>query len=128
MNGAKSGFFAVNIGVSKGKIYFRFYFLFLNDFEQYFEDNSVESLDMINNISDDVLDTYLKILILLYADDTVLISETVDGMQHMLNVFSDYCNTWKLHVNIDKNKVVIFSSRRDKTNVKFTFNDSDLEV
>jgi hypothetical protein len=49
------------------------------------------------------------IFILLYADDTVLISENVNGMQTMLNIFSEYCNTWKLQVNIAKTNVVIFS-------------------
>jgi hypothetical protein len=29
-------------------------------------------------------------------------SENVDGMQTMLNVFSEYCNTWKLEVNVAK--------------------------
>jgi hypothetical protein len=45
---------------------------------------------MINEVSFEVLDIYLKIFLLLYADDTVLMSENVDGMQTMLNVFSDY--------------------------------------
>ena len=98
----------------------------MNDIEKCFEDNGVDSLDMINNISDDVLDSYLKLFILLYADDTVLMSESVHGMQHMLNVFSDYCDTWKLHVNFEKTKVVIFSRRRDKSKTKFIFKDKDL--
>ena len=57
---------------------------------------------MINEVSFEVLDIYLKIFILLYADDTVLMSENVDGMQTMLNVFSEYYNSWKLQVNIAK--------------------------
>jgi hypothetical protein len=35
------------------------------------EDNGVESLDMINEVSFEVLDIYLKIFLLLYAADTV---------------------------------------------------------
>jgi hypothetical protein len=58
------------------------------------EDNCVESLDIINEVSFEVLDIYLKIFLLLYADDTVLMSENVNGMQTMLNIFSEYCNTW----------------------------------
>jgi len=54
--------------------------LFINDIEQYLEDNGVESLDMINEVSFEVLDIYLKIFLLLYADDTVPMSENVDGM------------------------------------------------
>jgi ketosteroid isomerase-like protein len=73
------------------------------------EDNGVESLDMINEVSFEVRNIYLKIFLLFYADDTVLMSENVDGMQTMLNVFSEYCNTWKLQVNIANTKVVISS-------------------
>jgi hypothetical protein len=46
-------------------------------------------------------------------------SENVDGMQTMLNVFSEYCNTWKLQVNVTKTKVVIFSKRRVSQNTRF---------
>jgi len=34
---------------------------------------------------------YLKILILLYADDTILLSESRDDLQIMLNEFFTYC-------------------------------------
>jgi hypothetical protein len=45
------------------------------------EDNCVESLDMINEVSFEVLDIYLKIFLLLYADDTVeYFWETEDGL------------------------------------------------
>ena len=36
---------------------------------------------MIDEVSFEVLDIYLKIFLLLYAADTVLMSENVDGMQ-----------------------------------------------
>jgi hypothetical protein len=42
------------------------------------EDNGVESLDMINEVSFEVRNIYLKIFLLFYADDTVLMSENVD--------------------------------------------------
>ena len=44
--------------------------LFINDIEQYLEDNGVESLDMINEVSFEVLDIYQKIFLLLYAEVT----------------------------------------------------------
>ena len=43
---------------------------------------------------------------LLYADDTVLMSETSDGLiQTLLNNFYEYSKLWKLKVNIDKTRV-----------------------
>jgi hypothetical protein len=52
---------------------------------------------MINEVSFEVLDIYLKIFLLLYADDTVFMSENVDGMQTMLNVFY-FCHIPTLHI------------------------------
>jgi hypothetical protein len=43
------------------------------------------------------LEFYLKIMIMLYADDTVLMSETRDDLQYQLNCFQRYCEEWKLH-------------------------------
>jgi hypothetical protein len=92
--------------LDKSRNIFPFFFsLFINDIEQYLEDNGVESLYIINDVSFEILDIYLKIFLLLYVDDTVLMTENVDGMQTMLNVFSEYYNTWKLQVNIAKTKV-----------------------
>jgi hypothetical protein len=54
----------------------------------------------------------MKTFLLLYADDTLLFSETYEGMQNLLNVFSDYCKLWKLEVNLSKTKTVIFSKRK----------------
>jgi hypothetical protein len=40
---------------------------------------------------------------LLYADDTVLMSESPEELQRELNKFHEYCTTWKLKVNVEKN-------------------------
>ena len=65
---------------------------------------------------------------MLYADDTVLMSENVDGMQTMLNVFSEYCNTWKLEVNVAKTKVIISSKRKVTQNTRFMFDNKELDI
>jgi hypothetical protein len=44
----------------------------------------------------------------MYADDTVLISESTAGLQNMLDSLSVYCNEWDHKVNIKKTKVVVF--------------------
>ena len=43
-----------------------------------------------------------------YADDIVLISESADDLQNMLNVLNTWCNKWRLAVNETKTKVVHF--------------------
>jgi hypothetical protein len=45
----------------------------------------------------------------LYADDTVIIAESENDLQNALNTFNLYCDQWKLKINVDKTKVLIFS-------------------
>ena len=78
-----------NIGVRQGEnlspILFTFY---LNDLEKYL------SAKQLNGIECDVLTddahVYFKLLVLLYADDTVLFSDNSNDMQHALNVFEEF--------------------------------------
>ena len=50
----------------------------------------------------------LKLYILLYADDIVIFAETSEGLQYGLDNLADYCKKWKLTVDIDKTKIMIF--------------------
>ena len=56
---------------------------------------------------------------LLYADDTVLMSESPEELQRELNNFHEYCTTWKLKVNVEKHSHIMF--RRWKTPEQFIF-------
>ena len=46
---------------------------------------------------------------LLFADDIVIVSNSKNGLQNSLDKLHDYCVTWKLNVNINKTKVIIFN-------------------
>ena len=70
--------------------------------------------------------TYVKILLLLYADDTVIIADNAESLQNSLDKFSEYCKTWKLDINISKTKVMIFGST--KKNFSFRVNGSEIEI
>ena len=72
--------------------------MYLNDLENEFVTKGVNGLDV----------GMLKLYLLLYADDIVIFSNTSDGLQRGLNVLSDYCNKWKLTVNVDKTKIMVF--------------------
>ena len=45
---------------------------------------------------------------LLYADDLVLLAESEEGLQRLLDVVNTWCNTWGMRVNSNKSKVVHF--------------------
>ena len=49
-------------------------------------------------------------------------------MHHALNTFEDYCSEWKLIVNIEKTKLMIFGERKINANLKFTFNRQEIEI
>jgi hypothetical protein len=55
---------------------------------------------------------WLKLLVLLYADDTIIVSDSPEDFQNSLNYFDNYCNSWYLHVNLKKTKVVVFGARQ----------------
>ena len=71
-------------------------------------------------LSDNVFDNYLKIL--LYADDTVIFSETPEGLQKSLNCLAEYCKCRKLSINAEKTEIVIFSKARYRGNFNFKLN------
>ena len=47
--------------------------------------------------------------ILMYADDLVLMSASTEGLQKCLDDLHIYCKMWKLKVNTDKTKILIFN-------------------
>ena len=75
------------------------------------------------------LDTtlWLKLLILLYADDTVILSDIQNDFQNSLNIFNTYCKNQYLNVNINKTKVIVIDTRR--TNLfNFKLRDKPIEI
>ena len=74
--------FDVSIGLYQGEELSPLIFSnYVNDLESYFfnDDCSTIDLELLN--------------LLMYADDTVIFSETVDGLQHMLDSLGRYCLT-----------------------------------
>ena len=50
---------------------------YINDFEMHFLSENCPSVDI----------QLINLFLLMYADDTVIISETCDGLQNMLNAY-----------------------------------------
>ena len=69
--------------------------MFLNDLESFLLNENNFGL----NIFDESIQGYLKLAVLLYADDTVLFAESEEELQQLLNEFQSYCVKWKLNVN-----------------------------
>lgn len=83
---------------------------------------------LVNCNSDPVVIGDFSLNILLYADDIVLLSQSKKGLQNSLNALYDYCDCWKLQVNTDKSKVIVFNSNGKTFLDEFTYNDSCIET
>ena len=81
---------------------------------------------VIDNQTDDMF-TFLEIIILLYADDTVILSDDAMSFQKCLDYFNEYCQIWKLKINVSKSKVLIFGCRNYNA-FEFTIGDQTLEL
>ena len=94
--------------------------LFLNDVEHYLTSRNNSGVD----VSDDTLGIYLRLVVILYADDTVLFANDDAELLTVVHTFNDY---WKLHINFDKTKILVFG---DKFRRKRDFNieGKDIEV
>jgi hypothetical protein len=79
----KTEYFACNVGVSQDEHLFPFLFsLYLNDLELLLHDRNSKGLDSIAKDIEDELDIFLRLFILLYADDTVLFSDSVEDLMY----------------------------------------------
>ena len=65
---------------------------------------------------------------MLYADDIVLLSESQTGLQKCLNQLNSFCDIWKLEVNTDKSKVIVFNSNGKTYKNTFIYNNSIIET
>ena len=120
----KSEYFASNAGVRQGENLSPLLFsLYINDLEEYLLANGNNFIDF----KDEICNSYVKLLVLLYADDTIVLSNTAAGLQKALEDLYNYCTKWKLQVNSSKTKVIIFSKRKPKTPPVFTYNNEVLE-
>ena len=92
-------FFDSNIGVKQGDPSSTLLFLlFIND--------------ILSNIKTDIDGLFtlneLKLFLLPFADDAIIFAQKPEALQCILNDLSTYCDTWKLRVNTNKTKVMIF--------------------
>lgn len=71
---------------------------------------------------------YFKLFVFLYADDTALLADSAQDLQQALNAFQLYCKTWKLRVNINKTKIVIFGKGRKRRGVIFYYDEKPIEI
>ena len=93
--------------------------MYVNDIEDYFYLRGAEGVDIY----------MFKVFLLLYADDITIFAETSDGLQKGLDILKDYCTRWKLTVNTQKSKIMVFRKGGQlPRNLKFYYSKVELSI
>jgi len=126
VNSTRSDFFVTNVGVRQGENLSPLLFsLYVNDLENFLLMRGSSTLNFDYKVCNDLL----KLMVLMYADDTVILSNTKLGLQKALDSLSRYCTVWKLAVNPSKTKVCVFGNRKYKVDKNgFMYNGKTLEI
>ncbi len=125
LNGKLSDVFDCNIGVRQGENLSPLLFaMFLNDMDSCFAEEGNEGIEFSL-----IEGQKFRLLSLLYAYDTVVFADSADELQKSLDALYNYSSMWKLKVNVDKTKIMIFSkSGRSSKNEKFSYNNIPLDI
>lgn len=111
--------FYSNFGVLQGNSLSPLLFsLFVSDLPEYLSDAKIGTK---------IQDIIVKVL--MFADDTAIFSETIEGLQEGINSVSKYCKKWGITVNVEKTKIVVFKKGgRLASKEKWVYRDKNIEV
>lgn len=108
-------YFDCTLGVKQGdSISPTLFACFVNDLSKEIKEKNVGVNITINNSDNNTF----KVSNLLYADDVVLLAETEQDLQEMLNVTNSWCNKWRMEVNLTKTNILHI---RKKSQPRSTF-------
>ena len=119
VNGLKTEWFPVDCGLKQGcSLSPTLFNFFIDDLV-----SSLSELDVGININDE------KIVILMYADDVVLLSGNEQDLQCLLDALEKWCQDNQMYVNEDKSKVVHFRAKSNAvTDTCFNICDKNIQV
>jgi hypothetical protein len=94
--------------------------LFIADMEEFFLAKGCDGIKLSEK---------QRVMVLLYADDLLLVGDSPADLQKKLRVLSQYCAENSLKVNIKKTKVIVFTrGGRLQHNLKFFYDGEELQI
>ena len=101
--------------------------IYLGDLQLYLQD-AHKGLAVVHKMTKDRLDEsflkYLKLYVLLYA----IVAESAEDLQKSITLMKNYCDLWKLIINVAKSMITIFTRGKTRNIPKFQFGETQLEV
>ena len=118
LNGMLTSWFPVSSGVRQGdSISPTIFAFFINDIAE-----GLKGLHRGVKLSN------IEICCVLYADDIMLISETEEDMQIMLDFVHEWCNQWRLRINYAKSNNVHFRNKgKERSTFEFHIGNQPVE-
>ena len=113
-------FFNCEVGLKQWEVISPILFpFFIEDLEPFLQDDHTSGLSLQD----------ITFILMLFADDMVILGKSVEDVQNSLNLLENYCRRWGLEVNTDTTKVMVFQKRGDLLpNEKWLYKTNDLDV
>ena len=134
LSNQRSEVFSCLIGVRQGENLSPLLFaIFLNDSHNYLGSHysGLQYLDTLlteHSSGIEIGDSYRKLLLLLYADDTVIMAESAQELQKAIDGMCQYCEDWNLKINTSNTKVLVISRGNIRNLPSIMFGNNKLEV
>ena len=93
----------------------------------FFLDTLGKELETVESESPDLAGRIIRHL--LWADDLILMSKTISGLQCLLDKLESFCNYWGLEVNTTKSHIIVFKKGgKLARNEHWTYSGKELEI
>jgi exonuclease III len=93
--------------------------LYIRDMELFFREKGLHGV---------TVDGSHDILMLLFADDIIILADCKADLRNKLKCLANYCDKWKLTVNTQKTKIVPFHKGGLKVKQGFFYNTETIEI
>ena len=119
-NNSLSEPFTCDIGVRQGECLSPFLFaMYVNDLEAEIVTKDISGINIGT----------INIYMLLYADEIILFGNSPEDLQKSLTILEEYCSKWKLTVNTNKTKIMVFrKGGRLPNDLDFKYNNVSIEI